>query len=123
MRSRTLTISINRKTADVFDAILDSPSKIMPDAQKNPDGSWSFTTPRGSASLKFNENKQLGILDHLFVDPEARWDIPMRVVSSGDYSEVIITLVKPKQLSDQSFNERVAEVEKIMESMKQIIES
>lgn len=122
-RSRTITISINRKTADVFDAILEAPKKLMPGAQKQSDGSWSFTTPRGNASLKFKENKQLGILDHLFEDPEARWDVPMRVVSSGDYSEVIITLMQPKELNDESFDERVKEVERAMESMKQIIES
>ena len=121
-RSRTITITVSRKTGDVFDAILDSPPKMMEDAKKNSDGSWSFTTPRGSAYLKFNENKPLGILDHIFKDDEAKWDVPMRVVSSGDESEVMITLIKPDELTDEQFNERMKEIEELASTMKKIIE-
>ncbi len=121
-RSHTITISVNRKTAEVFDAILDCPKEMMSDAEKDDDGWWSFTTPRGPAKMKFNENKELGILDHLFVDDEARWNVPMRVISNGENSAIIITLFKPDNFSDQLFDERMKEMEKIMENMKQIIE-
>jgi len=121
-RSHTITIFVNRKTAEVFDAILDCPKEMMSDAEKDDDGWWSFTTPRGSAKMKFNENKELGILDHLFVDNEAKWHVPMRVVSNGENSAVIITLIKPDNFSDPLFDERMKEMEIIMENMKQIIE-
>ena len=121
-KSRTITISINRKTAEAFDAILNIPSKIMPDAKKNDDGWWSFTTQWGPARLKFNEKKQLGILDHQFIDNVATWEVPMRVVSHGENSAVITTLIKPANVSDQTFDERMEELEKIMQTMKQIIE-
>jgi len=122
IHSRTITFSVNRKTAETFDAILNIPPKMMPDATKNSDGWWSFTTFRGPAKLKFNENKQLGILDYQFVDNEAQWNVPMRVVSNGNDSAVITTIIKPDGISDKSFDERMIELEKIMESMKQIIE-
>jgi len=122
LRSRTITISVNRKTADAFDAILNIPGKIMPDAKKNDDGWWSFTTQSGPARRKYKENKQLGILDHQFVDDDATWDIPMRIVAKGENSEVITTLIKPASVSDQTFDERMKELENIMQTMKQIIE-
>ena len=122
IHSRTITFSVNRKTAETFDAILNIPPKMMPDAIKNNDGWWSFTTLRGPAKLKFNENRQLGILDYQFVDNEAKWNVPMRVISNGNDSSVITTIIKPDGISDQSFDERMIEIEKIMESMKQIIE-
>ena len=122
MRSRTITMTVKKKTGDVFDAILNVPPKIMPDAKKSEDGWWSFTAQRGPARLKFKENKQLGILDHVFIDQEAKWDIPMRVVSSGETSEIIVTLVKPKNLTDEQFDERAIEVESMMNGMKEIIE-
>lgn len=122
VHSRTITFSVNRKTAETFDAILKIPPKMMPDATKNKDGWWSFTTLRGPAKLKFNENRQHGILDYQFVDNEAKWNVPMRVVSNGNDSAVITTIIKPNGISDQSFDERMIELEKIMESMKQIIE-
>ena len=122
IHSRTITFSVNRKTAETFDAILNIPPKMMPDAIKSNDGWWSFTTLRGPAKLKFNENRQLGILDYQFVDNEAKWNVPMRVISNGNDSSVITTIIKPDEISDQSFDERMIEIEKIMESMKQIIE-
>ncbi|MEX0640187.1 MAG: hypothetical protein WD018_08415 [Nitrosopumilaceae archaeon] len=122
IHSRTITFSVNRKTAETFDAILNIPPKMMPDAIKSNDGWWSFTTLRGPAKLKFNENRQLGILDYQFVDNEAKWNVPMRVISNGNDSAVITTIIKPDGISDQSFDERMIEIEKIMEYMKQIIE-
>ncbi|MGQ0790674.1 MAG: hypothetical protein ACT4NJ_00425 [Nitrosopumilaceae archaeon] len=122
IHSRTITFSVNRKTAETFDAILNIPPKMMPDAIKSNDGWWSFTTIHGPAKLKFNENRQLGILDYQFVDNEAKWNVPMRVISNGNDSSVITTIIKPDGISDQSFDERMIEIEKIMESMKQIIE-
>jgi len=122
IRSRTISILVNRKTGDTFDAILDCPPKMMPDAKMTSDGWWSFSTPRGNARLKFNENKSLGILDHIFIDKESKWNVPMRIVSSGNESEVIITLIKPDELTDEQFNERMIEIEQVFGNMKKIIE-
>ncbi len=122
IRSRTISILVNRKTGDTFDAILNSPPKMMPDAKMTSDGWWSFSTPRGNAKLKFNENKSLGILDHMFIDKDSKWDVPMRIISNGDESEVIITLIKPDELTDDQFNERMIEIEQVFKNMKKIIE-
>ena len=122
VRSRTITMSVSRKTGEVFDAILNSPPKIMPDAKQNGDGSWSFSTPRGNANLKFKHNKTFGILDHLYQDEENLWDVPMRVVPSGNESEVIVTIVKPDTLTDAQFDERMKEINQLFENLKQIVE-
>ena len=122
-RSRTIAITVKKKTGDAFDAILQLPPKMMPDAKFHDDGWWSFTGPHGKSKLKFNENKPLGILDHQYIDEESVWDVPMRVVSNGDYSEILITLNKPDELSDEQFNKRVDEIGELVNNMKQIIES
>jgi len=122
IRSRTISISVKRKTGDTFDAILGCPKKMMPDARMGGDGWWSFSTPRGGAKLKFQENKSLGILDHVFIDAEAAWNNSMRVISKGEESEIIITLTKPRELTDEQFNERMLEMELALGNMKKIIE-
>ena len=122
-RSRTISIIVEKKTGDAFDAILQVPPKMMPDAKLNENGWWSFTGPHGQSKLKFNENKSLGILDHQYIDEESTWNVPMRVVSSGDFSEVVITLNKPDELTDEQFNKRVSEIGDMVVSMKNIIES
>ena len=122
-RSRTLSITVAKKTGDAFDAILSMPPKMMPDAKINDAGWWSFTGPYGKSKLKFNENRSFGILDHQYIDEESSWNIPMRVVSNGDISEVIITLNKPDEISDEQFNHRMDEIGEMFNSMKNIIES
>ena len=123
MRSRTINITVNKKTGDTFDAILTVPPKMMPDAKISDDGWWSFTGPYGKSKLKFNQNRSLGVLDHFYVDEESSWDVPMRVIPSGDFSEVVITLNKPDELTDEQFDKRMTEIEEMVMSMKQIIES
>jgi len=122
-RSRTLSITVKKKTGDAFDAILSMPPKMMPGAKINDSGWWSFTGPHGKSKLKFNENKSLGILDHHYVDEESSWDVPMRVVSNGDFSEVVITLNKPDEITDEQFDQRMTEIGEMFDSMKNIIES
>jgi len=122
-RSRTISIIVKKKTGEAFDAILEIPPKLMPDAKMNDDGWWFFTGPHGKSRLKFNENKSLGILDHLYVDEDSSWNVPMRVVSSGDFSEIIMTLNKPDELNDDQFEQRVSEIGEMIITMKNIIES
>jgi len=121
-RTRTIIMSVSKKTGDVFDAILNAPGKMIPDARKNNDGSWSFSTPRGNAKLEFKENRAYGILDHLYVDQEAQWEVPMRVISSGEESEVVVTLIKPESLTDAQFDERMREIEETFSNLKNLIE-
>ena len=123
IRSRTISITVNKKTGDAFDAILQVPPKMMPDAKLNPDGWWSFTGPHGKSRLKFQDNKSLGILDHTYIDEESTWDVPMRVIPNGDSSEIVITLNKPDELTDEQFDQRMTEIGEMVISMKNIIES
>ena len=84
---------------------------------------WSFTGPHGKSYLKFNEYKPHGILDHQFIDEKSTWNVPMRVISSGDYSEILIALNKPDELNDKQFDQRISEMGKMIIVMKNIIES
>ena len=122
-RSRTISITVNKTTGDAFDAILQVPSKMMPAAKINDDGWWSFAGPHGKSKLKFNENKTLGILDHQYVDEESAWNVPMRVIPNENFSEIVITLNKPDELTDEQFNQRMSEISEMVVSMKNIIES
>ena len=115
-------MSVSKKTGDVFDAILNAPPKMMPDAKQNGDGSWSFSTPRGNANLKFKHNKSFGILDHLYEDEETAWEVPMRVVPSGDDSEVIVTISKPDAITDEQFDQRMKEIDEAFKKLKELIE-
>ena len=123
IRTRTISIVVNKMVGDTFDSILELFPKIIPDAKINSDGWWSFIGPYGKSKVKFNQNKSLGILDHVYVDEESSWEIPMRVISNGNFSEVVIILKKPEQLTDIQFDKRVEKINKLATSMKKILES
>ena len=122
-KSRTITFTVDRKTGEVFQAILELPRKMFPGAIKKDDGWWMFKGPYGDAKLKFQEDEKLGILDHVYEDSDARWNVPMRVVSNGEFSEVMITLFKPSHFSDEMFEQRMKEMGELVEKMKQAIEN
>jgi hypothetical protein len=46
----------------------------------------------------------------------------MRVVPSGDNSEILITLNKPAELNDEQFDQRISEMGDMIIVMKNIIE-
>ena len=123
IRTRTISMMVNKMAGDTFDAVVELFPKMIPDAKFDSNGWWSFIGPYGKSKVKFNQNKSLGILDHVYVDEESSWQIPMRVISNGDFSEVVIILKKPEQLTDIQFDERVEKINKLATSMKKILES
>ena len=122
-RTRTISLNVNKIAGDAFDAIVELFPKIMPDAQLNSEGWWSFIGPYGKSKIKFNQNKSLGILDHDYVDELSSWHTSMRIIPNGNFSEVKIILKKPEQLTDFQFNQRVKKISKLATSMKHILES
>ena len=123
IRTRTISMDVNKMMGDTFDSILALFPKIVPDAKINSDGWWSFIGPYGKSKVKFNQNKSLGILDHQYVDEESSWNIPMRIIQNGNFSEVVIILTKPEQLSDFQFDQRVSKINQVIISLKKILES
>jgi hypothetical protein len=122
-RTRTISLNVNKIAGDAFDAIVELFPRIMPDAQLNSEGWWSFIGPYGKSKIKFNQNKSLGILDHDYVDEVSSWHTSMRIIPNGNFSEVKIILKKPEQLTDFQFNQRVKKISKLATSMKHILES
>ena len=116
-------MEVNKFVGDTFDSILALFPTVVPDARINSDGWWYFIGPYGRSKIKFNQNRSLGILDHEYIDEESSWKIPMRIIPNGNSSEVVIILNKPKQLTDEQFNERVKKINKLVISMKKILES
>jgi hypothetical protein len=123
IRTRTISIDVNKMVGDTFDSIIELFPKLIPDAKINPDGWWYFIGPYGKSKVKFNQNKSLGILDHEYVDEESSWNTSMRIIPNGSFSEIIITLKKPEQLTNFQFDQRVEKISELATSMKTILES
>ena len=123
IRTRTISMHVDKIAGDTFDAIVELFPKIIPDAKINSNGWWSFIGPYGKSKLRFNSDRSLGILDPLYIDEESTWNIPMRIIPNGDFSELVIVLTKPPQLTDFQFDDRVEKINELVFSMKTLLES
>lgn len=73
--------------------------------------------------VRFVEKNDLGVLDH-YVDPAPGVEVyvPMRVLSNGSGSEVIFTLFRLPDMSEEKYAEDVGLVEQDLRTLKNVLE-
>lgn len=86
------------------------------------DGWFKVVTKFGEGEIKVNGVKEYGILDHVWRDPQASWQVFARVVSNGEGSTVMMTLFQPPVMTDQQFNDAMKEMDTEMAKLKEILE-
>lgn len=86
------------------------------------DGWYDTETRQGKGQLKMTPNKALGILDHLWKDPQSSWTVPARVVPNGDGSTFLMTFFQPPVLDDKAFDAAAREVDTELARLKEILE-
>jgi hypothetical protein len=85
---------------------------------------WTVQTPRGPAALHFTAPNPYGILDHTVILPDAEpVYVPMRVVVNGGGCEVMLTLFRSPEMSDQKFEEDVQWVKRDLAALKKLLET
>jgi uncharacterized protein YndB with AHSA1/START domain len=86
------------------------------------DGWYEMDTRQGQGQLKMLADKQYGILDHMWRDPQASWIVPARVVQNNTGSTFIITFFKPSVMDNEMFETSSAEVDIELKTLKQVLE-
>ncbi|PWI44752.1 SRPBCC family protein [Streptomyces sp. ICBB 8177] len=128
-RSITKTVSIRRPVAEVF-AFLADPANWPTWAVVNvkaieptdDPGWWLMTTPHGPARLRLRANAELGLLDHDYVEEQASWEVPARVVANGTGTEFMMTFFQPPAFSDAYFDQQVSLVDTELATLKGLLE-
>ncbi|HVC34089.1 MAG TPA: hypothetical protein VNL16_11315 [Chloroflexota bacterium] len=72
--------------------------------------------------LRLRPNAALGILDHDFVGPDARWTVPARVVPNGDGAEFMMTFLQPPSFPDDVFVSQLSLVDTELAKLKEILD-
>lgn len=83
---------------------------------------WDMVTPRGSARIRMRADARNGILDHDFIDPQASWTVPARVIANGGGAEFIITFFQPPGFADSFFDEQIQLVDLELSKLKELLE-
>jgi hypothetical protein len=117
---RQLSVSIDRPAADAYD-FLSVPenfakwaSGLAGSLRKAADG-WIAETPEGPASVRFSERNAHGVLDHAVEMP--------RVVARGKGCELVLTLFRRPDISDEKFAVDAQWVMRDLQAAKRILEA
>jgi len=87
-------------------------------------GDWIVDTPQGPMKVRFVEKNDFGVLDHyVTVAPGVEVYVPIRVLPNGSGSEVIFTLFRSPDMSDEKYAEDIGLVERDLRTLKKILES
>jgi hypothetical protein len=80
-------------------------------------------TPQGPVKVRFVPKNDFGVLDH-YVSPAPGIEVyvPMRVLSNGSGSEVIFTVFRLPDMSDEKYAEDTGLLEQDLMVLKNVLE-
>jgi len=127
--SRNLSILINRDAKDVYNFVC-VPENFprwasgLGKSLKKGNNEWIAETPEGPVKVRFTERNEFGVLDH-WVSPKPGLQIyiPMRVIANGNGCELIFTLFRLPDMSDEQFAADEEWVMRDLTSLKNLLES
>lgn len=128
MKSKTLNISIKSDPKTVYEFIsnLENLPKWAPStfpSIKEVNGEWLVDTPHGQNKVMLTEKNNFGILDHsVILVSGVEVYVPMRVLSNGTGSEVLLTIYQTPEMTDEAFIQDIKMVERDLNHLKTIIE-
>ena len=128
-QSRNLSVQIRRNPRDVYN-FTSAPENFprwasgLGKSLKRKNGEWIAETPQGPIKVRFTERNEFGILDH-YVIPESGAEIyiPMRVIPNGSGSELIFTLFRLSDVSDEKFAADAEWVMRDLTALKNLLEA
>jgi hypothetical protein len=126
--ARHISVSINRPLEEVYSFASD-PLNLpiwaagLSGSIRREGSEWVAESPMGTVKVKFAEKNNSGILDHYVTLPSgAVVYVPMRVVQNNDGSEVIFTLFRLPDMSEEDFLRDGDLVERDLKTLKAILE-
>ncbi len=126
---RHISVPIERPPADVYRYA----SKVenlprwatgLGNQGRNVDGAWVADSPMGRIRVRFAPANELGVLDHdVTLESGVTIRNPMRVVPNGQGSEVVFSLFREPDVSNEKFEEDARWVAKDLKILKGLLES
>jgi hypothetical protein len=126
---RHISVSIDRPPAEVY-AFAANPENLplwargLSGSIANVDGEWIADSPMGKVRIRFAEGNALGVLDHdVTLESGVTVHNPMRVVASGEGSELVFTLFRRPETSDDDFAADADAVSRDLAELKRLLEA
>ncbi|HMP97961.1 MAG TPA: SRPBCC family protein [Kiritimatiellia bacterium] len=125
---RHISVSINRTPDEVYEFVFNPVN--LPRWATGLGGSirkegdvWVADSPMGRVEIFFVEKNDFGVLDH-YVTPESGVTVynPMRVMANHGGSEVVFSLIRQPEMTNEAFARDAAWVEKDLGILKALLE-
>jgi hypothetical protein len=127
--SKQISEWIDRRATDVYEYASD-PANLpqwapgLGTSVENVDGQWFVETGSGRVGLAFGERNEFGVLDHEVTLPSGEVIYnPMRVVPLGDGCEVVFSLRRLPDMSDEDFARDAGLVQADLTRLKHVLEA
>ena len=90
---------------------------------KKVNGEWIADTPDGPVKVRFTARNDFGIVDHhVAVRPGVEIYVPMRIIANGGGSEVMLTLFRLPDMTDETFARDAELVTRDLNALKALLE-
>jgi hypothetical protein len=126
--TRTISLSINRPLSEVY-AFVSVPENFsrwasgLGGSRRRDGGTWMAAHPAGPVTVQFTEPNDFGILDHrVTFESGAEVYMPMRVIARGNGTEVLFTLFREPDWSDERLAVDIAWVERDLNTPKRLLD-
>lgn len=125
---RHFSVSIERSPADVYAFAADPGNlprwaKGLSGSIAEVNGEWMADSPMGKVKIRFAPRNDLGVLDHdVTLESGETFHNPMRVVANGEGSEVVFTLYRRPEMTDQDFAADARAIEEDLGALKRLLE-
>jgi hypothetical protein len=123
-----ISVSINRPADQVYEFAA-NPQNLpqwaagLSGSIQQIDGEWVAESPMGRVRVNFTPRNQFGVLDHTVTLPSGVSVYnPMRVFPNQEGSEVLFTLYRRPEMSDQAFAEDAQAVTRDLNMLKRLLE-
>lgn len=126
--SRHVSTHINRSAADVY-AYASNPVNLpawapgLLKSVERVDGQWVADSDMGRILLDWAPDNPFGVMDHHVTVPSGQtFYNPMRVTADGDGSEVVFSVHRQPEMTDEEFDRDCAAVRADLEALRDILE-
>lgn len=116
-RSRRVIIPIKRKTAEVFDAVLDFPRNFLSKTEKI-DSQWDSV-------LTFHKEPDFNSKNRESNSPQEKkipWNLPLKIISIDADSKVVLDLPKSEKMTEWQYEDKIREIKNSMINLIRTIE-
>ena len=129
LHAKTLSVSIARPWHDVYEAFwrpeaFPGWASGLSDASLRQDGeAWTAQGPEGPIRIRFTGHNAFGVMDHGVDLGDGRVvEVPLRVIANGEGCEVLLTLFRQPEMTDEKYAQDEAWVRRDLAALKALAE-